>query len=69
MPPSFSTCCILNQAFDTKSPKRPIMAGSADHDGRVNGIGVHAALIVMMHGHERPIGDYACDADGPRVGV
>ncbi len=45
------------------------MAGGADHDGRVDGIGVGAALIIIMHGHELPIGDYACDADGPRVGV
>jgi len=45
------------------------MASGTDHDGRVDGIRVHAALIIMMHGHERPIGDYACDADGSRVGV
>jgi len=45
------------------------MTGGADNDGRVNGIGVGAALIIIMDGHERPIGDYACYADGPRVGV
>lgn len=45
------------------------MAGGADHDGRADGIGVGAALIIMMHDNERSLGDYACDADGSRVGV
>ena len=40
------------------------MAGGRDDDGRVDGVGVHAGLVVVMHGDERPVGDDAGDAKG-----
>lgn len=39
------------------------MAGRADHQGRVDGVGVHARLVVVVHADERPVCDDARDAD------
>ena len=39
------------------------MTGSGDNDGCVDGVGVHAGLVVVVHGDEGPVGDDAGDAD------
>jgi len=31
------------------------VAGSGDHDRCINGVGVHAGLVVMVHGNESPV--------------
>lgn len=40
------------------------MAGGGDDDWGVDGVGVHAGLIVVMHGYQGPVCDDTCDADG-----
>jgi hypothetical protein len=44
------------------------MTGGRDDDGGVDGVRVHAGLIIVVHGYEGPVGDDAGDAEGP-VGV
>lgn len=39
------------------------MARSADHERSVDGVGVHAGLVVVMHRDQRPVCDYTGDAD------
>ncbi len=39
------------------------MAGSGDYDRRIDGVGVHAGLVVMVHGNERPVCHDASDAE------
>lgn len=39
------------------------MAGGADDQWGVDGVGVHAGMIVVVEGHERPVGHDTCDAD------
>ena len=45
------------------------MAGGGDDEGGVDGVGVHAGLVVVVHGDEGPVGDYARDADAAAAGV
>ena len=39
------------------------MPGRRYNERRIDGVGIHAALVVVMHAHERPIGDHAGDAN------
>ena len=39
------------------------MPRGGDDDGRIDGIGVHAGLIIVVHSDQRPISDHARDAD------
>lgn len=39
------------------------MASSADHERSVDGVGVHAGLIVVVHCDQSPVCDYTGDAD------
>ena len=39
------------------------MTGGADDEGGVDGVGVHAGLVVVVHGDEGPVGDDAGDAE------
>lgn len=38
-----------------------VVAGSGDDDGSVDGVGVHAALVVVVHADESPVGDHTGD--------
>lgn len=40
------------------------MAGGGDDERGVDGVGVHAGLVVVVHGDEGPVGDDTGDADG-----
>ncbi len=40
------------------------MAGGADGEGGVDGVGVHAGLIIVVAGDEGPVCDDAGDAEG-----
>lgn len=46
-----------DKTFHAESTKRSVVARSGYNDGRVDGIWIHAALVVMVHGNESPIGD------------
>lgn len=37
------------------------MASSGDDDRCVDGVGIHAGLIIMVHGYERPVCDDTSD--------
>lgn len=50
------------EALGAEGAKGPVVAGGADDEGRVDGVGVHAAVLVVVLGHERPVGDDADDA-------
>ena len=39
------------------------MACSADDEWSVDGVGIHAGLVVVMHRHESPISNYASNTD------
>lgn len=40
------------------------MASRGNHNWGVDGVGIHAGLVVVMHRYQGPVCDYACDADG-----
>ena len=44
------------------------MAGGGDDDRSVDGVGVHAGLVVVVHSHEGPVGDNTGNLDGGGVG-
>ena len=44
------------------------MARGGDDDGCIDGIGIHAGLIVVVHTDERPIGDDTRNADSTAQG-
>lgn len=44
------------------------MASSGDDDRGVDGVGVHAGLVIVVHSHEGPVGDNTGDLDGGGVG-
>jgi hypothetical protein len=56
------------KTLDREGAERAVVAGRADDEGRVDSVGVHAGLVVVMHANEGPVGDHAGDADGMRVG-
>ena len=39
------------------------MTSSADDERGVDGVGVHAGLIVVVHSHERPVSNHTGNAD------
>ena len=52
-----------DQSLDAESPEWPIVTSSRDDHGSIDGVGIHTALIIMMHSHQSPIGNDACDAN------
>jgi hypothetical protein len=52
-----------HHALDAEGAKGPVVAGRGDDDGRVDGVGVHAGLVVVVHGDKGPVGHDAGDAD------
>lgn len=57
-----------DETLDAEGAEGTVVAGRADDEGRVDGVGVHAGLVVVVHADEGPVGDYAGDADGVGVG-
>lgn len=43
------------------------MASSADDEWSVDGVGVHAGLVIVVHRDKSPVCDYTSDADSVRV--
>lgn len=52
-----------DEALGAESAERPVVARRADDQRRVDSARVHARLVVVVHGHEGPVGDDAGDAD------
>jgi hypothetical protein len=40
------------------------MTSGGDNKWRVDGVWVHATLVIVVHGDKSPVGDNASDADG-----
>lgn len=45
------------------------MTSGTDHQRSVDGVGVHAGVVVVVHGDERPVGNHTSDTDGLGVAV
>lgn len=52
-----------DHALDAEGTKRAVVASRGDDDGCVDGVGVHAGLVVVVHRDEGPVGDNTSDAD------
>lgn len=52
-----------DHALDAEGAEGTVVAGGGDDDGCVDGVGVHAGLVVVVHGDESPVGDNTGDAD------
>jgi hypothetical protein len=57
-----------DHALDAEGAERTVVTSRGDDDGCVDGVGVHAGLVVMVHSDESPVGDNTSDAD-TAVGV
>uniref|UniRef100_A0A804NGZ8 Uncharacterized protein n=1 Tax=Zea mays TaxID=4577 RepID=A0A804NGZ8_MAIZE len=53
------------EPLDAGGAEGPVVAAGADHHLGLHHVGVHARLRVVVHGHERPVGDHAADAPPP----
>jgi len=42
------------------------MSSGADDNRCIDGVGVHAGLVIMMHGDQGPVRDHASDPDDAR---
>ena len=52
-----------DESLDGEGTERSVVASSADHQRGVDGVRVHAALVVVVHGDESPVGDDTGDAE------
>jgi hypothetical protein len=62
MPPNFNLL-HADKAFDAESAEWAIMTGCADNQRCVDSVGIHAALVVMVHSDQCPVSDNSSDAD------
>lgn len=63
-PTKFLDLLHAHEALDAERTKGPIVARGGNHKWGVDGVGVHARLIIVVHADEGPVGDNACNADG-----
>ena len=52
-----------DEALDGKGTHRAVVARRGDDERGVDGVGVHAGLVVVVHGDEGPVGHDTRDAD------
>jgi hypothetical protein len=52
-----------HEALDAESSHRTVVAGSGDDQRSVDGVGVHAGLIVVVHADKSPVGDDTGDTN------
>jgi len=57
-----------DHTLDAEGAERTVVTSRGDDDGCVDGVGVHAGLVVVVHSDESPVGDNTSDAD-TAVGV
>lgn len=51
-----------DESLDAEGTHGAVVAGGRDDERRVDGVGVHARLVVVVHRHQRPVGDDTSDA-------
>ena len=57
-----------DHALNAEGAEGTIVASGGNNDGCVDGVGVHAGLVVVVHGDEGPVGDNTSDANAS-VGI
>lgn len=57
-----------DKALDREGTERAVVSGGADDERCVDGVGVHAGLIVVVHRDQSPVGNHTCDAHVVRPG-
>lgn len=57
-----------DQPLDREGAEGAVVSSGADDKRRVDGVGVHAGLVVVVHRHQGPVGDHTCDAHIGRSG-
>lgn len=50
-----------DEPLDGEGAKGAVVTRRRDDDRRVDGVGVHAGLVIVVHRHERPVGHHARD--------
>jgi hypothetical protein len=50
-----------HEPLRAKGTKGAVVAGGADDHGRIDGVGVHAGVVVVVQGDEGPVDDHAGD--------
>ena len=56
------------EALDGESTEGTIVTGGGDDKRCIDGVRVHAGLVVVMHGDKGPVGHHTSNADSSRVG-
>lgn len=56
------------EALDGESTEGTIVTGGRDDKRCIDGVRVHAGLVVVMHGDKGPVGHHTSNADSGRVG-
>lgn len=51
------------ETFDAEGTERPIVPCGGDDNWSIDSVWVHAGLVVVVHGDESPVCDYAGDAE------
>lgn len=50
------------KSLDREGAKGAIVSSGADDKRCIDGVGVHAGLVVVVHRHQGPVSDHTCDA-------
>ena len=51
-----------NEPLDAESAEWSIVASGGDDEGSIDGVWVHAGLVIMVHGDKSPVGNNSCNA-------
>lgn len=52
-----------DKTLSTESTERTVVTGGTDDDGSIDGVGVHAGVVVMVESDESPVHDNTSQAD------
>jgi hypothetical protein len=57
-----------DEAFDAEGAEGAVVAGRGNDERRIDGVGIHARLVVVMHCDKCPVGHHASNPHSIRVG-
>jgi hypothetical protein len=57
-----------DKALNGEGAEGAVVSGGADDERCVDGVGIHAGLVVMVHRDQSPVGNHTCDAHVVRPG-
>jgi hypothetical protein len=55
------------KTLDTECTKGTVVTSGRDDDWSVDCVGIHAGLIIVVHGNECPVGNHACNTESTVV--